>query len=80
MIDLPPPCCSHYTTAEVRADICTVGVSQMFLLLMSQGVWLTQFAASLIRYFAFMALQSLPGNDFWERIILVVTDPKLQYR
>ena len=27
-----------------------------------------------------MALQSLPGNDFWERINLMVTDPKLRYR
>eukprot|EP00891_Asterochloris_glomerata_P004773 jgi/Astpho2/4773/fgenesh1_pm.00067_%23_74_t len=31
-------------------------------------------------YFSFMALQSLPGNDFWERINLMVTDPKLRYR
>ena len=80
VIDSPLPCCSHHPTAEVCANICTVGVSQIRLLLVCQGVCLTQFAVSLVRYFSFMALQSLPGNDFWERIILMVTDPKLRYR
>jgi len=27
-------------------------------------------------YFAFMAIESLPGSQFWERILLLITDPK----
>lgn len=26
-------------------------------------------------YFAFMALDSLPGSQFWERLLLLFTDP-----
>lgn len=27
-------------------------------------------------FFAFMALESLPGSQFWERLLLLLTDPK----
>ena len=27
-------------------------------------------------YFAFMALESLPGSQLWERTLLLLTDPK----
>ncbi|KAF5935052.1 hypothetical protein HYC85_026181 [Camellia sinensis] len=32
------------------------------------------------RYFAYMALDSLPGNQFWERILLLFITPKRQYK
>ncbi|KAK4596709.1 hypothetical protein RGQ29_014657 [Quercus rubra] len=31
-------------------------------------------------YFAFMAIESLPGNQFWERILLLFTAPSRRYR
>ena len=31
-------------------------------------------------YFAFMALESLPGNQFWERLCLVATAPNRRYK
>lgn len=30
-------------------------------------------------YFAFMALESLPGNQFWERLCLIATAPSHRY-
>lgn len=30
-------------------------------------------------YFAFMAIESLPGNQFWERILLLFTAPSRRY-
>ncbi|KAM0018818.1 putative bicarbonate transporter [Helianthus debilis subsp. tardiflorus] len=31
-------------------------------------------------YFAFMAIESLPGNQFWERILLLFTVPSRRYK
>ena len=31
-------------------------------------------------YFAFMAIESLPGNQFWERILLILTAPNRRYK
>ncbi|KAJ4961716.1 hypothetical protein NE237_021626 [Protea cynaroides] len=31
-------------------------------------------------YFAYMAIESLPGNQFWERILLLVTAPNRRYK
>ena len=31
-------------------------------------------------YFAYMALESLPGNQFWQRILLLATDKSQYYR
>lgn len=31
-------------------------------------------------YFAFMAIESLPGNQFWERILLLFTAPNRRYK
>lgn len=31
-------------------------------------------------YFAFMAIESLPGNQFWERILLLFTAPARRYK
>lgn len=31
-------------------------------------------------YFAYMAVESLPGNQFWERLCLVVTSPNRRYK
>ncbi|KAK4482131.1 hypothetical protein RD792_009271 [Penstemon davidsonii] len=31
-------------------------------------------------YFAFMAIESLPGNQFWERILLLFTAPTRRYK
>eukprot|EP00803_Ostreobium_quekettii_P007182 evm.model.scf_511.2 EVM.evm.TU.scf_511.2 scf_511:53252-64416(-) len=31
-------------------------------------------------YFAYMAFESLPGSEFWERILLLFTDPKKRYQ
>ncbi|XVF50322.1 hypothetical protein PTKIN_Ptkin04bG0087500 [Pterospermum kingtungense] len=31
-------------------------------------------------YFAFMAIESLPGNQFWERILLLLTAPSKRYK
>ncbi|CAI0467607.1 unnamed protein product [Linum tenue] len=31
-------------------------------------------------YFAFMAIESLPGNQFWERILLIFTAPSRRYK
>eukprot|EP00803_Ostreobium_quekettii_P000286 evm.model.scf_766EXC.5 EVM.evm.TU.scf_766EXC.5 scf_766EXC:31132-40576(+) len=31
-------------------------------------------------YFAYMAIESLPGSEFWERILLLFTDPKKRYQ
>lgn len=31
-------------------------------------------------YFAFMALESLPGNQFWERLCLISTAPSRRYK
>lgn len=30
-------------------------------------------------YFAYMAVESLPGSEFWDRILLLFTDPKKRY-
>ncbi|KIZ03052.1 Boron transporter, putative [Monoraphidium neglectum] len=30
-------------------------------------------------YFAFMSLESLPGSQFWERLLLLATDPKRRH-
>lgn len=30
-------------------------------------------------YFAFMAIESLPGSQFWERLLLLATDPSRRY-
>lgn len=30
-------------------------------------------------YFAYMAIESLPGSEFWDRILLLLTDPKKRY-
>ncbi|TYJ07405.1 hypothetical protein E1A91_A11G000900v1 [Gossypium mustelinum] len=37
-------------------------------------------AAVLWGYFAFMAIESLPGNQFWERILLLFTAPSRRYK
>ncbi|GAB2223417.1 hypothetical protein Drorol1_Dr00017558, partial [Drosera rotundifolia] len=31
-------------------------------------------------YFAFMAIESLPGNQFWKRILLLLTAPSRRYK
>lgn len=31
-------------------------------------------------YFAFMAIESLPGNQFWERVLLILTAPSRRYK
>lgn len=31
-------------------------------------------------YFAYMALEDLPGNQFWERICLLFTSPNRRYK
>lgn len=31
-------------------------------------------------YFAFMAIESLPGNQFWERILYLLTAPSRRYK
>lgn len=31
-------------------------------------------------YFAYMALDSLPGNQFWQRILLLATDKSQYYK
>ena len=31
-------------------------------------------------YFAFMAIESLPGNQFWERILLIFTAPSRRHK
>lgn len=31
-------------------------------------------------YFAYMAIESLPGNQFWERILLLFTAPSRRYK
>lgn len=31
-------------------------------------------------YFGFMAIESLPGNQFWERILLLFTAPSRRYK
>lgn len=31
-------------------------------------------------YFAFMAIESLPGNQFWERVLLLFTAPSRRYK
>lgn len=31
-------------------------------------------------YFAFMAIESLPGNQFWERILFLFTAPSRRYK
>ena len=31
-------------------------------------------------YFAYMALDSLPGSQFWDRLLLLLTDPKRRFR
>ena len=37
-------------------------------------------SAVLWGYFAFMALESLQGSQFWERLLWLVTDPGQRYR
>lgn len=58
-------------------------------LLQSLFVALLLLATSLIKriptsvlwgYFAYMAIDSLPGNQFWERILLLFITPKRQYK
>ena len=37
-------------------------------------------SAVLWGYFAFMALESLGGSQFWERLVYLMTDPAKRYR
>ena len=37
-------------------------------------------SAVLWGYFAFMALESLKGSQFWERLVYLVTDPAKRFR
>ena len=37
-------------------------------------------SAVLWGYFAFMALESLQGSQFWERLLYLLTDPAKRYR
>ncbi len=36
-------------------------------------------SAVLWGYFAYMAADSLPGSQFWDRILLLFTDPRKRY-
>ena len=36
-------------------------------------------SAVLWGYFAYMAADSLPGSQFWDRLLLVFTDPRKRY-
>lgn len=31
-------------------------------------------------YFAYMAIESLPGSQFWSRLLLLFTDPRIRKR
>ena len=57
-------------------------------LLQSLLIAATMFLTALIRwipravlwgYFAFMSLESLPGNQFWDRCLLLITDPRRRF-
>lgn len=37
-------------------------------------------SAVIYGYFLFMAIESLPGSQFWDRLLLLITDPKRRYR
>jgi hypothetical protein len=36
-------------------------------------------SAVLWGYFAYMAADSLPGSQFWDRLLLIFTDPRKRY-
>ena len=47
-----------------------LGLTMMLRLIPSAVLW---------GYFAFMALESLRGSQFWERLVYLVTDPAKRY-
>ena len=66
-----------------------VNEQRMSNLLQSLLVGGTIFATYIIRriptsvlwgYFAFMAIDSLPGNQFWERILFICISPSRRYK
>ncbi|XP_059460706.1 probable boron transporter 7 [Corylus avellana] len=66
-----------------------VNEQRMSNLLQSLLVGLSIFAISVIKriptsvlwgYFAYMAIDSLPGNQFWERMLLLFITPKRRYK
>mmetsp|Transcript_5943 Transcript_5943/g.18284 ORF Transcript_5943/g.18284 Transcript_5943/m.18284 type:complete len:349 (-) Transcript_5943:1059-2105(-) len=73
-------------TAQIKADIELLKAHENRLSnLMQSGLCVVLlFLTPLIKliptsvlwgYFAYMALASLPGNDFWERLVLLISDP-----
>ncbi|GMN45190.1 hypothetical protein TIFTF001_014393 [Ficus carica] len=52
----------------VGLSICTVSVIKM---IPTSVLW---------GYFAYMAIDSLPGNQFWERILLLFVTPRRRYK
>lgn len=49
--------------------LCT-GISPGIKLIPSAVLW---------GYFAYMAADSLPGSQFWDRLLLCFTDPRKRY-
>ncbi|XVE71644.1 hypothetical protein DITRI_Ditri10aG0167700 [Diplodiscus trichospermus] len=66
-----------------------VNEQRMSNLLQSSLVGLSMFALPVVKriptsvlwgYFAFMAIDSLPGNQFWERVLLLFITPSRRYK
>jgi HCO3- transporter family len=58
-------CVSSTPAAMLRA-----GITPGLKLIPSAVLW---------GYFAYMAADSLPGSQFWDRLLLVFTDPRKRY-
>ena len=48
-----------------------LGLTKLIRLVPSAVLW---------GYFAFMALESLSGSQFWERLLYMITDPSKRHR
>ena len=62
---------------------CSAGLLQSLLVAACLGLTMVIRlipSAVLWGYFAFMALESLGGSQFWERLVYIVTDPAKRYR
>jgi boron transporter len=86
-VPLPSPSVTHsddsdvaveFSVAEQRWSNLGQGLAVGALLAATPAIRLLP-TAVLWGYFAFMALESLPGSQLWDRTLLLLTDPKRRY-
>ena len=75
--------CSTYHSEQSSRPAVPAGLLQSLLVAVCLGLTMVLRlipSAVLWGYFAFMALESLKGSQFWERLVYLATDPAKRYR